>query len=480
MHVLEKQGVPKEHVFAWARYINGVTLLHPKPSITDEPLDAPAGWEDRVLTGASFDDRVSQMFKMLGDWGQCESVERVVVILLGTGQSMSVFSGNGELDPASFGSIQSKCGNKPVLIVLDFENSAIFAASAAAKTKGDVFYLASGKFVPGKTAVVLCGVDGRLADAPGSGNIRYAIYSTMFHRALFQLVVFTGSNPKLTEIAELLNGLKRGSRGFKSESMSCGCGCDDMHLRDFFGDQVDPSALLGILAPRPSGGFIDDVDHFVDTPLKRGQGLRPLLNEFIRVEFDPEGQVQVVAHGRFRSDHPVHSAVRRHINLGPSLPPLPRRFSDRNVVGKAIELLAQRKMDERGGDSCAEPPPPEGIPVSPVDSCGEPPPPEAITVSPVGWGVIPPDADFITASRNDSRAIFLRLTDEERRKMHGIHGFLLRENGATPKSVTELHVWIIAHLDLSDLEGWCGALRAAQEALCKEFPRDRMWRASEV
>jgi hypothetical protein len=93
MHVAEKQGVPKEHVFGWARNIDGVTLLHPKPSIIDDPLDTPEGWEDRFVTGSTFDEGVSQLFTTLRDWGQDESVKRVVVIVLGTGESMSVFSG---------------------------------------------------------------------------------------------------------------------------------------------------------------------------------------------------------------------------------------------------------------------------------------------------------------------------------------------------------------------------------------------------
>jgi hypothetical protein len=438
MHVLAKQGVPKAHVFAWARNIDGVTLLHPKPSLTDDPLDTPEGWEDRLVTGSDFEQGQRQLFDTLAVWGQDESVRRLVVIVLGTGQSMSVFSGNGELDPAAFASIQSICGNKPLLSVLDFEDSAIFAASAAARTEGEVFYLLSGRWSTRKTAIVLCDSDGKLADAPGSAKIRYAIYSTMFHRSLFQLVVFTRRNPKLTEITEFLNGPDPGSQGFLSESMSCGC--DEMHLRDFFGDPVEPNALLGILVPRPSGGFIDDVDYFVEAPRESEQTCGPLLNTFIRVEFDALGHVLVAAHGQFRWINPVHQAVQRHIRLGPSLPPLPRRFSPMAVLEKAADLLlAARKMDQRGGQSRDE------LRPFPLASCAD----------------------------------SLVMTDEDEKKWTRILQFLQRENGLPPEKLWELDEFS-SSLHLSDLEGWCRAIRAAQEALCKEVPRDRTRRAAEI
>jgi hypothetical protein len=491
---------------------------------------------------------------------------------------MSVFSGDGELDPASFGSIHSICGNKPVLIVLDYDGSGFFAESAAAKTDGEVFYLAAGNFLPSNTAVVLCYADGKIPDAPGYGNVRYAIYSTMFHRSFFQLVVFTSENPKLTEIAPLLNGPESGCQGFMSESISCGCGCEEMRLRDFFGGPVDPNALLGILAPRPSGGFIDDLDHFVDEA-PECEGRFDLLNEFVRVEFDADGQVRVAAHGQFRSDHPVHSVIQRHIRLDPSLPPISTRFSDRMVVGRAINLLlTKREMDEGGEDSSTERPEPESVGTWPADSRAEPPDldpmtnlpadsgperpvPEAITASPDDSGAERPAPEAITTSSADSRAErprldpmtecavdlcegnpnvitispadssaerpapeaitaspddsraepleldpmadwpvnlyegnpkvitifpggscerFVPLTRQEFRKLRGIHRFLLRENGATGKSATELHPWIREHLDLSDLSGWCGALRAAQEVLCKEFPQGGRRRAAEA
>jgi hypothetical protein len=122
----------------------------------------------------------------------------------------------------------------------------------------------------------------------------------MFHRSLFQLVVFTGMNPKLTEIAEFLNGPNEGSQGFLSDSMSCGCGWEDMHLRDSFSGQVELRTLFGILAPRPSERSIDDVDYFVDKRLAGEHTCHPVLNKSIRVEFGGQGHVLVADHGQFR------------------------------------------------------------------------------------------------------------------------------------------------------------------------------------
>jgi hypothetical protein len=421
MHVLEKQGVSKEHVFAWARNIDGVTLLHPKPSITDDPLHPPEGWEERLMIGSTFEQGTSQLFNTLADWGRDMSVSRVVVIVVGTGDSMSVFSGNGELDPVAFGSIQSNCGNKPVLLVLDFDGSWLFASSAAAQTEGEVFYLTSGKYLSQKTAVVLCDNTDKIAEAPGSAKIRYAIYSTMFHRSLFQLVVFTPTNPKLMEIAELLNAPIPGLPGFFSQSTSCGHGWENMNLRDFFGDPVDPTALRGILASRPSEGFIDDLDRFVDHHGDYEHQLLPVLNDFVRFEFDDQGTPRLVGHGEWRSINPVHEAVQSHIDLGPSLSPLRGHFPDVEVMGTAVDLLLER-MEDKG-------------------------------------------ASFL-ASRVES----VRLSDKDMQKWIRIRKFLMRENEPRPRSIWEVDEFC-SYIDLTDLEGWCHAIREAQETLCKEFPR---------
>jgi hypothetical protein len=41
MHVSKAQGVPKQHVLASLTKIEGITLAHPKPSLTGAKLFAP-------------------------------------------------------------------------------------------------------------------------------------------------------------------------------------------------------------------------------------------------------------------------------------------------------------------------------------------------------------------------------------------------------------------------------------------------------
>jgi hypothetical protein len=138
---------------------------------------------------------------------------------------------------------------------------------------------------------------------------------------------------------------------------------------------------------------------------------------------------------------------------------------------------------------------PNVITIVPADSRPERPVPEAITTSPADSGAEPPDLDpmadwpvnlyegspnVITILPGGSCEGPVPLTREESRKLRGVHRFLVRENGASGKSATELHEWITENLDLSDLSGWCGALRAAQEALCKQFPPYVRRRAAEA
>jgi hypothetical protein len=431
MDVLEQQGVPPNHVFAWVRNIDGITLLHPRPWITDNPLDAPEGWQERVVTGPRFEDGIRQLFNALRDWGRDMSVRRVVVIVLGTGESMSVFSGNGELDRKQFSSIHSECGNKPVLLILDFDRAAEFAAAAAATTKDAVFYLTSGNFSSPTTAVVLCDTADKLAPAPGLPGVRYAIYGTMFHRSLFQCVVFTHANPRLTEMADLLNGYPEGSQGFWSISASGSRWCEDTRLRDFFGGPVAADALRGILPPRPKVGFIDDIDRFVDKALvDDGYPLMPPLNKFVRLEFDRQGELQLLGHGQWQSINPIHEAVRSHIRLGPSLPPIPGHFPDVQVVGKAVDLLLERMKD--GG------------------------------------------AAFL-ASREEP----VELSHEDSKKWERIYQFLLRENKADPRDMWELDDFR-SYLGLGNLEMWCNAIREAQIRLHEEFPRVGSGQTAEI
>jgi hypothetical protein len=138
MHVLKNQGVPKTHVSAWAANIENITLLHPKPSLTSDPLSAPDQWDGRLRTGSTFKDGRGQLVNALTEWGADPTVKRVVVIVVGSGHGSSVNVGDGCLDDAALASLPSICGNKPVLFVLDFDWAGMFAELAVAKTKSEV------------------------------------------------------------------------------------------------------------------------------------------------------------------------------------------------------------------------------------------------------------------------------------------------------------------------------------------------------
>jgi hypothetical protein len=459
MHILKNQGVPKGHAYAWAGNIENVTLLHPKPSLTGDPLSAPEGWEGRLRTGSAFQDAWSHLLNALSQWGSDTSVTRIVMIIVGPGSGSSVLVGDGEL-PDSLASIRSNCGNKPVLCVFDFNNSARFvqrspakAANSANDGKIGLLYLTSGRYQSQKTAVVLCD-DGKIDPAPGIGpDLHYAIYSTMFHRALFQLIVFTSSDPTLAEIAGLLNGDYPFSEGFTAELVSCGSVGETMRLRDFFGGPVDPNALLGILPVRPSGGFIDDVDHFLTDEMRKADCFR--LNEFIQVQFADDGTIEVIDSGDWRLTDPLHRAVRLHIECGPSpYPPLSVFFPDNLVLARTLSMVL---TDGSGGQSSEQPPERGEADETGGQSSEQPPEPEEAAeyksdLFEEAYGRRPMSAEAYEVRRQTSRIL------------DGIARFMRRENGSTWIELDSLR----PHLHRRTLEGWCQAIRAGQESLQTE------------
>jgi hypothetical protein len=341
----------------------------------------------------------------------------------------------------------SNCGNKPVMFLLDFDDSGHFAELAAAHTEGEAIYLTSGKCLSEKTAIVLCDTPGKIDRAPGFGpELHYAIYSTMFHRSLFQLIVFTSDNPTLAEIPGLLNSKYPFAVGFKAELVSSRSVCETMRLRDFFGGSVDPNALLGILSVRPEGGFIDDVDYFMSDEQRRAFFVE--TNTFVQVEVNADGETRVASCGGFRSTDPVHKAVRLHIDCGPSpYKPLKNRFSDDLVLDTTLEIVLadgfhpnpseehpeSREADQSGGNS----------------------------------------ADGTWQSGSVCAKCRL-LTEENCKIISGIWKFIRRENGADWRTGQELHE-LAPYLHLRTLEGWCKAIRAAQESLNRDYPNGFSW-----
>jgi hypothetical protein len=317
MHVLKEQEVPKEHVFASLTTIDSVTLAHPKPSLTDRELYAPEGWEDRLNISSGTNGWVLDSCRVMSQWGANRSIARVVLIMVGPGVGSSSTLWQGGLDPPFIERLHIRCHQKPMLVVLDFDDSGVFADAAAKATDGEIFFLASGRCRSQKTAAVVCDHPKVLITvAPGTDSLRYAIYSTMFHRSLFDLVVFSSGNPRLIEIAGLLNATSK-CRGFEAVLVTRGRVSRRLRLRHFFGAQVVPGRLAGILPVRPEGGFIDDIDHFVRDDTRAA--LRKLPNEFVQVELHRHN-VKLIAWGRFRSD-PRWEMLRRHVAYGPGLKP---------------------------------------------------------------------------------------------------------------------------------------------------------------
>jgi hypothetical protein len=170
-----------------------------------------------------------------------------------------------------------------MLIVLDFDDSDLFADVGLEATSGEIVFLASGRYPSRKTAAVLCDDHEAVAVAPGTDGLRYAIYSTMFHRSLFELVVFSSGDPKLSEIASVLNAGPRQCRGVEAVLVARGRVSRRLRLRDLFGAAVAPARLAGILPARPEGAFIDDIDRFLTDDARTTS--KPFPNQFVRVHW---------------------------------------------------------------------------------------------------------------------------------------------------------------------------------------------------
>jgi hypothetical protein len=235
---------------------------------------------------------------------------------------------------------------------LDFDESSLFADAMGKVTSGEIFFLASGRFRSRKTAAVLCDDPWAISVAPGTAALRYAIYSTMFHRSLFDLVVFSSGDPRLIELAAVLNAGHQRCRGFEAVLVARGRVSRRLRLRHFFGAPVEATHLAGILPARPSDGFIDDIDHFVtddDTTTSK-----TFPNQFVQVRLK-QGNVELIERGRFRSD-PRHETLRRHIAYGPCLKP-PLRYPVRlaALIGKVLSGLSlEDNMHGSGEDAGSE------------------------------------------------------------------------------------------------------------------------------
>jgi hypothetical protein len=379
------------------------------------------------------------------------TVIRVVMIVVGAGGRSSVVVGDGELDPDSFSSIPSNCGGQPLLFLFDFNHSGRFAGRAARKRKGEVIYLTSGRYPCHKTAVVLCDTPGKIARAPGCGReLHYAIYSTMFHRALFQLIVFTSNTPTLAKIPGLLNGQHPFTQGFKAELVNCSSSCEATRLQDFFGGPVDLNALIDILPVSPESRFIDDVDSFVAE--ERTNSLNVELNSFVQVEFNADGETELIDYDELSATDPVLTAVNCHMEFGPSpYEPLPLIFSSDLVMWTALRMVikgasgrrSSEQPPESGGRSFEQPPESGETDESGAGSFGE---------DDEGRRLSPESRDLQEQSGKMSREI---------------DRFMRRENGA---QWTQLE-WAAPYLHLRTLEGWGQALRAAQESLNKDEVR---------
>jgi hypothetical protein len=204
--ILKAKGVPKHHVLAWAEIVDGVTVLAPRSSPTGPCLTIPLGWEDRVHLGGSILDFSVTIQSTLKEWSEDAEIHRIVIILIGRGTEMGLRAPDGRITPSGLGFALRSCREKPVLMILDFCDSAFFAEQLAADSeengvKCPVFFLSSGRSSSYKTAIVLFGnSDVEQGVAPGTTDLRYARYSTMFHRPLLDLVAHSPGEAALQDV----------------------------------------------------------------------------------------------------------------------------------------------------------------------------------------------------------------------------------------------------------------------------------------
>jgi hypothetical protein len=315
------------------------TLANPKPSIIDHDLSAPDGWGDRLGVRSDPLGWAKDCFGALSEWGKDPSIDRVVLIVIGPDYYSSDLCREG-LYPGIFESLQGECRHKPMLVVLDFDDSGQYAdAAEAVATNGEIFFLAAGRGRSLKTAAVLCDDPEAIPAAPGPYSIRYAICSTMFHRSFFDLVVFSSHNPKLDEIADVMNAPASGPecRGFEAVLVSLDLVSDCLRLRHFFAGPVESTDLAGVLPVRPPTGFVDDTDHFYQKDAKTTSD--PLPNEFVQVQRNGSN-FKLTRRGRFRPDDRHHGRLRFHIAYGAFLKPrLTRAVSVTAIVDRVLSKL---------------------------------------------------------------------------------------------------------------------------------------------
>jgi hypothetical protein len=290
------------------------------------------------------------------EWADNDTIHRVVFILAGEGSESGLFTLDGWLDPNLMESMVGSCAGKPVLGILDFCNSAIFADEffeivRRGRENPPAVFLSSGRGPSYKTAVVL-------SDDPQAPNARFAVYSTMFHRSLLLLVARDPGNPGLDELPRLLNEDSAGGRCFYSVIICAQTTADGAHLRDFFGPSLDPmSPIFGrsdgadaILPLEPPGGFDDDLRLCLPEGLPEGSGekQRHLGRRFVRIDVS-DGQVGVIDRGELEAD----CDIIRRMKYGPSMKP---KLDTELRVDSLVKRLLRKAgvLDEDSDDGRSE------------------------------------------------------------------------------------------------------------------------------
>jgi hypothetical protein len=257
-------------------------------------------------------------------WGESATIRRIVFILIGEGSELGLFVHDEWIRPGQTGAWVSMCRGKPVLMILDFPDSGFFADEVIASNRLDstnqpVFFLSSGKCVSRKTAIVLSDDTNTIGPAPGSEDVHYAVYSTMFHRPLLRIVASDGETRTLDELPGLLNESSGGGRFFNSVLIRAHPGAAIPSLRDFFAEPLAANSPIfggrdGIGAVLPLGGFVDDLGDCLSERSGGDQG--HVGRRFVRIAVSG-GMVRVVDRGILAGDCEVVC----HMKYGPSLKP---------------------------------------------------------------------------------------------------------------------------------------------------------------
>jgi hypothetical protein len=204
-------------------------------------------------------------------------------------------------------------------MILDFSDSGFFADEVipvGGLENQPVYILSSGKCVSRKTAIVLSDDPNAIDLAPGSEDVHYAIYSTMFHRPLLRIVASDGDERTLDELPGLLNRSSGGGRFFNSVLIRADPGGTIPSLRDFFGKPLPANSPIfggpdGIGAILPLGDFVDDLG---DIRLQTSGDKGHLGRRFVRIDVS-DGRINVVNRGILDGDCDIVC----HMKYGPSL-----------------------------------------------------------------------------------------------------------------------------------------------------------------